>query len=336
MRVLINYKLSEMGRKASLLAGGDGKQCQTVEVERDTAEYAEVVAAGKLGSENCALDTTRAILDQGGGIDPTEWDAIPNVRQLLDDHARRLAEAATREAAFRAAKREETLAVLREKKTRDNYGTIVADWPQYAATDVKESPEAQAWLAEIAEANAARKAAETKAREEKAAADKVEAEAKAAAEAARREALGLRDGDRDFRIEDGALTRVPCWESHSRGKNWMAVIGVNPSAPGGLDRSFAPKAKGDCYYIVPSLEVGDAVEFGGDYYSGRGRPSRERWYGYVVRVDAAMLVLHDCGTGKAAIKEGKAFAASGVAAAVAADKRIVTFKEEEECAAVNS
>lgn len=131
------------------------------------------------------------------------------------------------------------------------------------------------------------------------------------AEAARRASLGLQDGDEDYTIEDGALIEVPIWRPGKTAKNWLAVIAIDPSQSGGLDRQFARKAKGDDYlYIVPDWHLGDAVEFGAD-----GRNERCRWYGYVVRIGQDHVVLHKCLDGKAAVREGKVFATTIVAVA---------------------
>src|SRR5262249_14392556 len=132
--------------------------------------------------------------------------------------------------------------------------------------------------------------------------------------AAWRAANNLEDGDIALRIEEGALATVPpnCWESHKRGKNWFARIEINPAKPGGLERDFHAKAHGAYYYLLPTLAAGDAVEFGADYYSGGGRKSPTRWYGYYVRTIAATetapayLVLRECASGKDAVKQGNA------------------------------
>jgi hypothetical protein len=86
-----------------------------------------------------------------------------------------------------------------------------------------------------------------------------------------------------------------------------------------LARDFAAKGHGrGNYYRFPSADVGDAWEFGADYYSGRGRKIANRWYGYVVRVEVAngagYVVLHECAGGKAAVKAGAKFAATLVTA----------------------
>jgi len=84
-----------------------------------------------------------------------------------------------------------------------------------------------------------------------------------------------------FKIELGSLLEVPCFERHSRGKNWMAVIRKDPHKPGGLHRNFQDKSNGVYYYDVEGLEINDPVEFGADYYSCGGNPKRTRWYGVI-------------------------------------------------------
>jgi hypothetical protein len=83
------------------------------------------------------------------------------------------------------------------------------------------------------------------------------------------------------KIEKNAMIDVPVYESHNRGKNWMAVISLDPAKPGGLARDFLPNGKGDFYYIVSKDIVGKAVEFGADYYSSSGNPSRNRAFGVI-------------------------------------------------------
>lgn len=104
-------------------------------------------------------------------------------------------------------------------------------------------------------------------------------------------------------IEHKALTTVPVWEDHRRGKNWMAMISIDPEAPGGLSRTFAKKARGEFYYMVPDWAgPGVAVEFGADYYSCGGRPSRTRWYGVILEAGESKMTLEACESGKDAIK----------------------------------
>lgn len=100
-----------------------------------------------------------------------------------------------------------------------------------------------------------------------------------------------------FPVENGALTDVPVYESHQRGKNWMATIADDPRSPGGLRREFADRARGAKYhYMVPEgLKPGDAVEFGADYISGGGKRSANRWHG----------VVHESGPGKLSLLKAK-------------------------------
>lgn len=85
-------------------------------------------------------------------------------------------------------------------------------------------------------------------------------------------------------VVKGAIETAPVYETHNRGKNWLAVIDIDPKSPGGIARNFQKKAYGDYKYMVDELQVGDAVEFGADYYSGRGNKNTNRWYGVVTEV----------------------------------------------------
>lgn len=110
-----------------------------------------------------------------------------------------------------------------------------------------------------------------------------------------------------FKIEEGALLEVPCYESHSRGKNWFAVIGLSPSSPGGISREFQPKARGEYYYMVDGLSAGQAVEFGADYYTTSGRPNRKRFYGVITSLTPDCLEVEEYETARQAVKAAKEF-----------------------------
>jgi hypothetical protein len=92
----------------------------------------------------------------------------------------------------------------------------------------------------------------------------------------------------------------------------MAIIrAIDPKAPGGVARSFCQKAKGHYLYILPeTLAPGDAIEVGGDYYTGSGRPDRHRWYGFVVRIKEDHLVLRRCKTAAEAFRQGALYRAA--------------------------
>ncbi len=308
MHVSINFRLSATGQKASILAGGDGKADQVRLIPQDSPLFASALSQATMkpdGSAVCEWNDWRAPC----------WDTIPTDEELIGWQAAKAAREAAEKAVEEAEHRKEGIAALSEKRVRwtvldaveppIRYAT--ADWPYKTPQDVKDSAEAQAWLAELTalQATAEAQAAEHKAAREVAA--KAEREAAEAERLAERERLGLVEGELALEIEEGALAEVPskCWESHSRGKNWLAVIAKDPSAPGGLRRAFQEKAKGNYYYHVAGLSVADAVEFGADYYSGRGRKSPTRWYGVVTRITDSHLIVKHYATSAQAIVGAK-------------------------------
>jgi hypothetical protein len=104
-------------------------------------------------------------------------------------------------------------------------------------------------------------------------------------------------------VDMGAMTSSPVYCNHSRGRNWLARVATDPTAPGGLARIFQKAARGNGhYYLVDGLGVGDAVEFGADYYSCRGFPDRRRWYGVVISISDTGLTIQHCTTAAAAIR----------------------------------
>lgn len=320
MNAVIRIRLSETGRKANILAGGDGKEIQDIQIPREDPIFAAVVADGKITGDNVLLDQSSEWLGSRYG----DWDAMPTATEVLDHMAAIKAAKKAKAAAESAGRVAQVAATLSERRTHSmtlgsgpnapsyryvQWPTVYGDEEIAAKQAIVTSPEAVAWEAELA----AEKAAAEARRDELDAAAKAAQEAadaaKAEARAKRRAEMGLEDGQIALGIEDGALTQVPggCWESHRRGKNWFATITPCPSSPGGLARDFATKAHGDSYYMLPSLSAGDAVEFGADYYTGGGRKNASRWYGYVVRVEPTYLVLCECSTGKAAYKAGLKF-----------------------------
>lgn len=122
-----------------------------------------------------------------------------------------------------------------------------------------------------------------------------------------------------FATENGALTEVPVWERHKRGRNWAAVIAKDPRAPGGLARAFLPRAHGEYFYMVEGLRPGVAVEFGADYYTTSGRKQSDRWYGAVVEVRADAVVVEPASSGRAAVERAAGIRAAAAAATAASD-----------------
>ena len=106
-------------------------------------------------------------------------------------------------------------------------------------------------------------------------------------------------------VANNALLEVPIWEAHYRGSNWMAVINVDGSSPGGLSRKFLPKGKGDCFYLIEQLQLFDPIEFGADYTTSVGTKKRDRWYGVIIAVTDGHLIIERASTGVAAVLRAK-------------------------------
>lgn len=86
-------------------------------------------------------------------------------------------------------------------------------------------------------------------------------------------------------VDTFKCTTSPVFEPHKRGKNWMATVTRSPSAPGGLERRFWGRDRGNpAGYIVPSLAEGDVIEMAADYTAGSGRVYRKRVYARVIDV----------------------------------------------------
>lgn len=109
------------------------------------------------------------------------------------------------------------------------------------------------------------------------------------------------DGVVYLTIAGGALLEAPIWETHHRGTNYLAIIEVNPTMPGGLGRQFINKGRGDCLYIVEQVAVLDAVEFAADYTTGVGRRYRNRWHGVVTAKSDSQMALIPCPSGTKAV-----------------------------------
>lgn len=101
--------------------------------------------------------------------------------------------------------------------------------------------------------------------------------------------------------DHGALTQAPIYEQHKRGKNWLAIIDINPTKPGGLDRKFVSNANGEYLFMISELKEGQAIEFGADYYSGKGRKSPKRFYGVIRRITENTMEIEKFKTGKEAV-----------------------------------
>lgn len=134
-------------------------------------------------------------------------------------------------------------------------------------------------------------------------------------------------------VANGALLEVPLFEKHQRGTNWMAVIDVDGTCPGGLSRQFLDRGKGECFYLIEQVMLFDAIEFGADYTTSVGRRHRKRWFGVVVAKTDGYLLAEECKTGANAVLLSKAKRTDPHALAAAIDEeRNVLLKRAEELA----
>lgn len=104
-----------------------------------------------------------------------------------------------------------------------------------------------------------------------------------------------------FAVMNGAMLEAPVWETHERGSNWAAVIGVDPTKPGGLSRTFVERGRGVCLYTVDQVTVFDPMEFAGDYFTYAGSKRMTRWYGVVSEKNTEGLTFIPCKSGIEAI-----------------------------------
>lgn len=109
-----------------------------------------------------------------------------------------------------------------------------------------------------------------------------------------------------FLVANGALLEAPVFETHIRGQNWMALIDVDASSPGGLGRRFLNRGRGECLYDVEQVGLFDPVEFGADYTTSVGNKKRLRWYGVVVGKTEGALNIEQCESGAKAVLRSKA------------------------------
>ena len=102
-------------------------------------------------------------------------------------------------------------------------------------------------------------------------------------------------------IVDGVIEQMN-YESHKRGKNWVATVERNLQAIGGLDRDFWKQRRQ--YATVPDdIAPGQWIELGGDYCSvwswlGGGNASRNRKYFRVGVVSDEVLEVEEVQKGE--------------------------------------
>jgi hypothetical protein len=134
-------------------------------------------------------------------------------------------------------------------------------------------------------------------------------------------------------VANGALLEVPVFEAHHRGTNYMAVIDVDGTCPGGLSRKWIDRGKGECFYLIEQLQLFDSVEFAADYTTGMGKRHRKRWYGVVTAKTEDYILAEECKSGVKAVLLSKAKRTDPNALADAfARERDVLLKRAQELA----
>jgi hypothetical protein len=106
-------------------------------------------------------------------------------------------------------------------------------------------------------------------------------------------------------LANGAMLEAPVYENRARSSNWLAIIDIDHTMPGGLERRFVERGKGECLYATESIGMFDPVEFAADYTTSVGRKHRQRWYGVVVAKTDDYLRLEECETGASAVLRSK-------------------------------
>ena len=81
------------------------------------------------------------------------------------------------------------------------------------------------------------------------------------------------------------------WESHRRGKNWVATVSFDPGAPSNLARAFWKRGSGRYVAVPASLAVGEVIEVGADYYTGGGNRHARRHYHRVLAITSSHIVM---------------------------------------------
>lgn len=92
-------------------------------------------------------------------------------------------------------------------------------------------------------------------------------------------------------IENGCINQDEIkYNTHSRARNWVATVIRDVTKPGKLDRDFW-KSHGTHKEIPRLTLVGEVIEVGFDYYSGRGRKSFGREYYKISKIDKESIGL---------------------------------------------
>ena len=130
-----------------------------------------------------------------------------------------------------------------------------------------------------------------------------------------------------LRQANGALLDAPVYDTGPRRSNYLAVIDIDPTMPGGLAREFAEKGRGDCLYMAEKLILFAAVEFAADYTTYSGVKHRDRWYGVITAKTDDYLLVERCTSGVKAVlraKEARTSTADRVRALLAEKEMLIS------------
>ncbi|EHP77558.1 hypothetical protein [Methylorubrum extorquens] len=101
-------------------------------------------------------------------------------------------------------------------------------------------------------------------------------------------------------IDGGAIT-TPSYESHRRGKNWIARL-TGPNAAK-MEREFLDMRRR--IVDLGDVQRGDAIEVGLDYYNARGAKRPDRDYYVVLSRSETELALEEHATAAQVIKAAR-------------------------------
>lgn len=95
-----------------------------------------------------------------------------------------------------------------------------------------------------------------------------------------------------LQIRDGCIDQAEIsYETHRRGKNWIATVVADKTQKGGLRRDFWTKTTTSWRRIPGNLQIGDVLEVAAEYVTGSGRNDKARVYRRVRTVGGGILTL---------------------------------------------
>ncbi|WP_342163132.1 hypothetical protein [Methylobacterium sp. SD21] len=125
---------------------------------------------------------------------------------------------------------------------------------------------------------------------------------------------------------DGGAISTPSYETHRRGKNWIARL-TGPNAAR-MDREFLDMR--GRIVDLGDVQRGDALEVGSDYYNSRGAKRPDRDYYVVISRSETELVLQPHATAAQVIKAARLLREADAAEIDAGGRQVsVTMTRDE-------